>query len=489
MENNRPLAPALLTKADQSLLIRRPVTWSTRIHLVAWYGLLVCVLIAGFSLLSGNDLKNEYQNGNWTVLLSMMSFVAIVIWLVYLLRFNVFKRFGRWKEFDTLKTYLFYFLSILIFVSWPFIPPVVKTIRVNLKYSSNELLQDMNAINYKVCQLEKNSLDHTFVSDTLQVNDSLEDEERKSYLTADSLTAYQEHFTYVNTDLLVKKLAEADSSLQLNDSLYVVYTYPNYEFINNFDIWSHATGKRYYSPDLYREVIRNKEPVDSARVMNELTAVLKKYMTSDDIRIYGEPGTVKQQYLDATVGPLEPYHLSVVNDNIWSITEKKYRFGKEGIQAMVRAIYYITLVISLLVVLFRHLTPRAFFLWLLTGFILFVFTILTLSGSGDVTVFFGLILVYFFLFLLIALSVFATGRQSTGTGISICFAVFLTPFVPLLVTSIYYESYVNDQSLIKYSDRALHYNIAEITGFVLLLLLLLTVYKNLFKKWYASPQE
>src|SRR5262249_13143809 len=125
------------------------------------------------SFIVPDDPRNPEEVYNWIVLISVISLLAFVFWMIYLMRFNVFKRFGEWKKLDTVKTFLLYFLVILIIVSWPFIPPIVQSIRADNKYSAAELINDVNAMNVKLCQLEKDSVNKRFSSDTLQLKNNL----------------------------------------------------------------------------------------------------------------------------------------------------------------------------------------------------------------------------------------------------------------------------------------------------------------------------
>ena len=73
----------------------------------------------------------------------------------------------------------------------------------------------------------------------------------------------------------------------------------------------------------------------------------------------------------------------------------------------------------------------------------------------------------------------------------------MTPFMPLIVTALYYESLRNryrfsgdpEQYDTLFKNAELHYFVSEIGGFVLLIVLLTTVYQQAYKKWYALPEQ
>src|SRR5688572_17067911 len=130
---------SIMKKIDQTLLKNNPVSWSSRIHTAGIYGLGFALLLAIISLIAPNDPRNNSMIHYWVILISIVSLLAFIFWMIYLLRFNVFKRFGTWKSTDTVKTFIFYLVIILIITSWPFIPPVIESVKANAAYTSEEL--------------------------------------------------------------------------------------------------------------------------------------------------------------------------------------------------------------------------------------------------------------------------------------------------------------------------------------------------------------
>ena len=144
---------SFIKKIDQYLLKNFPVTWSSRIHTAGIYGIGFSLLAAFLSFIVPNDPRNNTTIYYWIVLLAILSLLGFIFWMIYLLRFNVFKRFGKWSSMDTLKSFIFYFIITLIIISWSFIPPVIESVRANMKYTSEELATDINTMNIKICQL------------------------------------------------------------------------------------------------------------------------------------------------------------------------------------------------------------------------------------------------------------------------------------------------------------------------------------------------
>src|SRR5687767_14261194 len=94
MDMKRPLMPGFLKKAEQKLLLNKPGLWSTRIHLVLYYGILFMAVLAVVCFLDPLDMRRRTMSAVWVGYTSIISIIALVAWLIYLLRFNVFKKYG-----------------------------------------------------------------------------------------------------------------------------------------------------------------------------------------------------------------------------------------------------------------------------------------------------------------------------------------------------------------------------------------------------------
>src|SRR5215471_13709932 len=110
MKFNRPLTPRFLKRWDENLLLNRPDTWSSRVHLVVYYCLLFMLVLTGICFIIANDPRDDSNVYIWVVFVSLICFVGFIVWLIYLLRFNVFKRFGNLAPSNGLKTFILYFI-------------------------------------------------------------------------------------------------------------------------------------------------------------------------------------------------------------------------------------------------------------------------------------------------------------------------------------------------------------------------------------------
>ncbi len=496
---------SVIKKIDQTLLKNNPVTWSSRIHTAGIYGLGFALLLAIISFIAPNDPRNNSMIHYWVILISTVSLLAFIFWMIYLLRFNVFKRFGAWKSTDTVKTFIFYFIIILIIISWPFIPPVIESVKANAAYTSEELTADINSMNVKICQLEQDSIDKRFRRDTFEIDNSITRLQRRydrveTYTQEAVEAANADNYYLIDTATLRSRLLIADSVKKITDSIYVTYACPDYKFIYQYGLDEYSLLKLMSSMDLYRQVLQYRQAVDKAKLRTELGQLFAKYSP------YHDPASLasgRQRYYDYGESSYmsrirDKYDLYLVNQQIDNITGKKYRWDKETIGICWRLGYYLTLCLAMLVLIYRHTTRRTFFLTLLTSVVLTIVTALFIGMTPySENAFYIWTITYFVLFIIISAFILNSRNRNLISGISLNHLVFMTPFMPLIVTALYYESLRNryrfsgdpEQYDTLFKNAELHYFVSEIGGFVLLIVLLTTVYQQAYKKWYALPEQ
>lgn len=496
---------SIIKKIDQTLLKNNPVTWSSRIHTAGIYGLGFVLLLAIISLIVPNDPRNNSMIHYWVILISIISLLAFIFWMIYLLRFNVFKRFGTWKSTDTIKTFIFYLIIILIIISWPFIPPVIESVKANAAYTSEELTADINSMNVKICQLEQDSVDKRFRRDTFEIDNSVTRLQRRhdpveTYTQEDAEVTNADNYYLIDTATLRSRLVTADSVRKITDSIYVIYGCPDYKFIYQYDLDEYSELKLMSSMDLYRQVLQHTQVVDKIKLRTELGRLFTKYSQyhhpislSSDRQTHNDYG--ESSYMSRI---RDKYDLYLVNQQIDNITEKKYRWDKETIGICWRLGYYLTLFLALLVLIYRHTTRRTFFLSLLTAVVLTIVTALFIAMAPySENAFYIWTIGYFILFIIISALILNSRNRRLISGISLNLLVLMTPFMPLIVTALYYESLRDryrfpddpEQYDVLFKNAGLHFFLSEIGGLVLLILLLTTVYQQAYKKWYALPEQ
>jgi len=486
----RPFSPSFIDKLDEDLLLHRPDTWSTRIHMVIYYGLLFMLLLTGICFIVPFDPGNSGQTGLWTVLLSIVGLIGFIFWLIYLLRFNVFKRYGRLGIGDSIKTFLLFFVCIGIFVILPYIPTYVESVRANNKFGNEEIVNDLNSINTNLIQLEYDSLDLTWDEDSVRVVNSLRNRviDYNNNVATIAGTRYQ----VIDTAALRERLIETDSVIKINDSFYVFSTCPTYTIIDPYDPDKYSKVDFLRSRDLYYRVLKNYQRPDVTQKRKELFALLDKYDPARESYDFG--------FNDNETAHLQKirrkYKLYYTEGRFNRIISTKYQWKNDEFRAAVlRVFFYVTLSIALLVFIFRHSTVRTFFLSLLSAFVISLLTsIFVAISSRSVSEPFLIILIYYILFGVIALLGLKANTRNVIAGIALNMFVFCTPFIPLVATAFYYWqlrfSYRNDPyDPTLFANESVHYFYAEISGIVLFMLLIEFVVRKLYRNWFAKPEQ
>lgn len=489
----RPLLPKFLKKYDEHLLLHKPEAWSIRTHLVLYYGVLFMAALTLIAFLAPDDPREDSLSGIWAGFVSIVSIIGLVVWIIYLLRFNVFKRYGTIKPGSRLFIFLLYFIAAGIFVLFPYVPSFVESSRANRAYGDEEIVKDINAFNTAICRLEYDSLKHAWKRDTIKVVDEKPEPKAVSasyYSDTDVAVVAVERYGLLDTAELAERLLTSDSTIQLSDSLYVFLTCPDYAFLQVYNSDTYTREKELNDVGLYRRVIKNYTPPDKRSLKKEIGMLIKKY----DIDISNS-----SHYYEDTSNYIQKirsrYELQDVDNSINNIVRRKYRWVPDKLEWFYRSSYYIALALTLLIFIFRHSTAKTFFLSLLATLILTILTALLMAFTGyKETSFFAWIIGYFLLFFFITLLLWKSKVRNVVTGISINIFVFLVPLVPLMAV-LYYYAVLKERrrySAIELYDAAAMYThlyYAELAGALLLLVMLGTYIQALYRKWYSLPEE
>ena len=500
--NKRPLVPAFLQRLDDTLLRNKPNTWATRAHLVIWFaGLFAFVLIA-FCFMIFFDAKEYSNTGSWTTFVSLIAFIGFVFWLIFLLRFNVFKRYGNWCMWDGLKNFGLYFLSIGAMVALCFIPSAVETYRANQQFGNDEIVNDINEINTTACKLEYNLLPQQWTADTFDIikrEVAVQSYTEEDMVTADTeVTAvidqaiiapvqnYVRPHAVMDTVELRRRIAETDSLIKINDSLYVFFKCPDYQFVNSYNANNYSEKKILRTKDIYYSVIKNfQKPGIRQALLKRMDELKIKYAADSRYSSYydqNEEYSVTDSY-DKKIS--KKYSLNQIGYGIDNAVTKKYAWADHW-DVYVRFFYYITLLLTILVFIFRHSTVKIFFLSILTAVLLMIITgLFMIVGNGGESSVFSFIILYYFIFTGIALSIFAAKKRNVVQGISLNLFLFATPFIPIIFVALNEavkrsQHYANPVNIIKEkNDSGLYYLIAEIAGSLILLILLEPLFRKL----------
>jgi hypothetical protein len=390
MNNKRPLVPSFLQKLDNNLLRNKPTAWSARTHLVLYFAALFGAVLTAFCFLVFFDARQYSNLSGWVTFVGLIALIGFVAWLIFLLRFNVFKRYGNWFMWDGLKSFALYFISIGLIVAVCFIPSAVETFRANQQFGNDEIVNDINDINATACKLEYGLLPLSWSADTTKIVSDKNSFSSSSDVVEEThndtvVYANKRSYTVMDTSELRQKLESTDSVVKVNDALYVFYECPDYRFVSSYGADIHTTKKILKSKDIYFAVLKHYQQPNKADLLKKMEAFKTKYLASRSYYDYeSDPSYNENDSYDTKIK--KKYALYGINNGIDNAVQKKYAWADDW-QVYLRIFYYITFVLTLLVFVFRHTTVKTFFLSLLTAVILFIFTglMMVISYSGDET--------------------------------------------------------------------------------------------------------
>jgi hypothetical protein len=514
----RPFVPAFLNRLDDYLLKHKPEIWSARTHLVAYFCLAFMAVLAVLSFLVPDDPRSESEISIWVVFVSLIAVIALVFWIIFLLRFNVFKRYGFTNPLNRLYTFLLYFLSIGFIVFICYIPPIVVSFRANLAFTDTELASDINEMNSLICELAYDSLPHKWMSDTVIVVNSTQGrydginvvgEVEENSVPVDTAIASSEvthtiptisfytpeHRLIDTAEYRIKKLS-TDSLVALNDSVFIFSECPGYEFVTDPGLAEHSSIPLLQSRELFEKYIRHPQHTDKDKLITAYNRLKAKYyyLHHSIYNNYNYEYAIDETYRNSIQFK---YKTSEISDSINNIYDRMHLFSSNDLEWQIRVWFYISLVLSILMFNFRHSTVKTFFLSLLVAVLLTVFTSLVLAfTSGDEDSFFGSYIFYTCTFAIIALVSMKNKTRNVISGISINIFSWLLYFFPLLLTSMYYEhdrDRFNETNLPYESynyeamQQALFYS--EILGLIIFLIAIPTLFHILYRRWYSLPEE
>lgn len=520
MKKQRPLVPGFLKRFDSWLLLNKPEIWSARTHLVFWYSLLFSIVLAIICFLAPQDFRRSSEVGTWTFFTGLLSFIGIIIWLIFLLRFNVFKKFGLLKRGDRLQVFLLYLLSVAFIAAPVFIPSVVETKRAQNVFSNGQIVTDVNRINLAICRLNYDSLPRNWLPEKCIVRnvDSTIGEDAVIAEAAEMVPAETRKMNIIDSATFRRRKENADSVTRIDDSTYIFYECRDYVFASVPNLYSDYYDRDYnvvvykgsiQSKALYESALRTRPVFDRPAEEAELNRLLKKYDPFFGVRsrkpivteINGEEKvtfevpTMKKNYTEAVA---YNYNIASLNDALWSVSNKINRWSDKTLGAVLRIYWYCILVVTLLLFMFRHSTIRTFFLSMLALVIITVVASLigTFFQFSSVS---GYVMMLVIFLSLLALAVLIPWQRVRRVivGIGLNLTVLFVGFVPLTAVALFFAVLSSrgitdgDSAEAKYwrNMESIFYPVAEIAGIVLLLILIPTLFARLYRKWYALPEQ
>jgi hypothetical protein len=504
----RFMVPPPINRFDQWLLRHYPDIWSVRLHLVLWFALLVYSFLFLCYFFIPDDVRTNSSTGVWSFVSGIVGFIGLIFWLIYLLRFNVFKRFGVLKFGDRLRTFFLFFLTISIFVLFPVFPILMEKLKADAVFGDDEVVEDVNKMNLYLNQLEKGVIDVNFYPETLMIaNDYLNMQNQNNNHPGARVTVNPNghySFEYLDSMSISFRLPYADSVRKLGDSGYVIEDLPDLQFVSAQRAAEHADIPVLKVKDLYAQVYTTGVTTSNKYAEQEFRKLFAKYYHRDND--YGG-----YDYYDYTYYDYDPmagrdtyvegkYKLNVVSRAIRNINNRKYSIGRDDEYIWIfHIIFYICLCFSLLIFAFRHSTPAAFFFALLTGFILFVITAIIFVFANlrerNVPLF---AILYYMLFAAVSFTLYASNKRRTIHGIALNLFFLSTFFFPLACMGWYMMSMPYEENGITHygaqyqlsrHEEEWYIFVSEFAGLALLILLILFVFGPLYRKWFSQPED
>jgi hypothetical protein len=480
--------PAFLKKFDHKLLLNNPVFWTSRAHLVSWLGLLSIAILALIFFTIPNDPRHESVVYLPTFFILIVSIVGIIIWLIYLLRFNVFKRFGSYTWKSMLGSFLLLFASLGWFSLLPFLPSAIETYRADQAYTSEELVLETERMNFLISELIYDSLSVDFIGDTLLVSDSLiqAENDKNTYEIENYLV---ETLNICTQEYLRKRIVDYDSIVSIGNGYYVLLTAPNYRFLNADRSKSYCQVKTLSNLEFYNSIHRNYNTDSLNKWRIEFEKFKTKYASDEDYYLS------RTYYENDGSDYLEKLGVRSIEEGLDNISFRKYLWSGEAVEVFFRIWFYTVLGLSLLIFVFRHSTTKVFFLSLFVSVLLMMISgllgaFLSLEEIGV----YNLMILYVLMFFISTCSIFKSTRKSKIQGIALNLFTLVIGFLPVIIV-FYYNAVMSS----RYADSPYYYSyhaefevriqVAEIAGILLLVILIPTLIYKAYRKWYALPDE
>lgn len=299
------------------------------------------------------------------------------------------------------------------------------------------------------------------------------------------------HMPYdeIDTTQLREKIEKGDSLIKLNDTLYSVFTVPEFMFLNPYNINEQTGLILLKSKQLYLKARQMRQSANSVNLTREITRIVKKY-TYKDVVDYSYDDAENEYAKDFHKHFRNKYDIPKIDQEINNVAERKSRWSSSKLPALFRSFFYFAFAITLLVFTFRHSTVRTYFISLLAAFILYLLTFLIgLLFNQSVGFYFIWVFFCFAASIIAATFVFQNKQRVFVTGIGINIFVMMVAFMPMTLVG-----YINAIGKHQYADGRYkpmfdYYVHAEILGIVGFLILLPTYIYRLYRKWYALPED
>jgi hypothetical protein len=563
---NRPLVPGFLKRLDNYLLKNKPDLWSTRVHLTIWYSLLATIVVTGLYYLANGDARADRFERTWVPYTLTLSVIGLIIYIFYVVRFNVFKRFGNLNIFKHGAMQFVCTTAAIASLALPNIVPIIaEGIWAHAQYTKVEIAQDAAQINFQYHIVERTA-DQPWSNSSVKIVSDTNDPhlvvwiDSATYyqqLRQDSITAglilndgsydaqaavaqaaqaalisggtskmiktwkpyaarndaHSEDIVFGNTDIFIHE-SIADSLLRQQDSIvskgnneFIFYSCPDLitcsspfeqvddEQINDSTILLSSNMKIYYKLKAY------KTQTDPNAELNKFYYLYNKYITArQKDKLSTDTYGNQSDRNNATVREVE--------DSMDNIARKMEQCSARNLLMSFNAVIIAAMCFSILLLIFRHTTSKAFWLSALTFILLFILTALVAISIRSFNHPQYLLLAYSLVFILIACTTYSASHRTLFHGIGINIAVLALCALPATIFSVLYlnaqEAYGNIAStqISTPAQKAMLMQVAtKVERFentltylplitcVICIALFAFLIAPLYKKWYSMPSN
>ncbi len=456
----------------QRLLLNYPLLFSTRVVPAIMIGLPVALFLFLVFWLYPAQTDSDPSLVGWIAFLVLCSIISVIVYLVYLFRFNSFKIFGQKSFFQFFIQGFLIFLSLSVFISWPFIPRLASSAGVAGNYSRSEIESDFEKAYITAYRMEydKSSAPYRVVR-----------------IVVDSLAADTLYEDYSNNLLIVRSApfipTERFLKLQKNaDTLYTGYEEQSLacsECSYNLVIPSELSDK------IYDSLEDEKLPAEEGnRILNDIfSRYIKGYNGSVLLKnssvfadVYWEPTPVCSKYrLSELSVSMDKIHGRLLSESDIFITLKIW--------------FYFAFYATLLILIFRYMSPRTFLWTFLAAFLLFVFTVIIsiIIEPGETGVM-ALLLFYYLVCTGLAVSIFLSRSRNVFAGIGLNLSFFFLHLLPFLIHAYIFE-FLKHSVDDWWGYKNSYLPLVEFLGLSLVILSSLIFHSLLYYRWYSLPEE
>lgn len=141
------ISPPFLDRINQQLLLKYPLIWSSKIHYVAWYTILIWAVIILFSLVSNpNGLSDSFVGTYWT-LASLSVLFLLIFWLNHLFKHNATKSHGTRNPGREWINMGAHFMCLILISSILYAYPAMTFLKGKAIIKSLGVVEDINKLN------------------------------------------------------------------------------------------------------------------------------------------------------------------------------------------------------------------------------------------------------------------------------------------------------------------------------------------------------